>query len=336
MRRYITTLNKDIIKLKKQIGILPCELLDEYNNSVYKNITKEIVIPSVYVKMQLFYKSLIEYKQIVNSIDNSILSISKSKSDILNYIQNNYPYCEEYIKEELNKFLTNINLDNSNEYNKARMYRLINEQKILDNKLTNFLNKVVKINNIISDNKNIYTKIIELNKLKLKCDLNKEKLELAKIGNRYNSIIKPDFDYYVSDMKSNLEISLKYLNDGDFNNSLLYYGNYVTSYSLLIKLYDIISKLLIDYNNSDKYIKSKNGDIVILTVKIENNIFKLGVQKCNKIIYEEYKNDILKYKKLLSFDFITASEKLKEIIINLEKLLQEIENNISYYNKKKM
>jgi len=328
LKKNIITLNKNVKELKKQIVDLPCGLLNTYNESVYEKINNDIITNDVYIKLQNVYKSMIEYKKIVNSINNSIQSISKSKYDILNYIQYNYPYCEKYIKDELNKFINEINVDNGNEYTKSRMYRLINEQKVLDNKLTKFLSRIVKINNIISDDKNIDDKISELNKLNLVYDNNKKILENSKVGNRYNSLIKPDFDYYVSNMKNNLKLSLKYLNVGDFNNSLIYYGNYVTSVSLLTRSYNIISKLLLDYNNSDKYIKSKIKDIIIITKNIEDKIFKNGVQISNRILYEEYKNDILIYKKLLNFDIISASQKHKDIIKNLEELLKDIENDI--------
>lgn len=334
LKNYITTANKKVKDIKHQFDILPCGLLNSYNEAVCDNITKDLVTNEVYIKLQNVYKSLIEYKKIVNSINSSILSISKSKSDIINYIQNNYPYCEQCIKDELNKFLTEINVDNSIDFNKARMYRLINEQRILDNKLTKFLNKIVKINSIISDDKNIGTKILELNKLNLVWDNNKKIIEYAKVGNRYTSLIKPDFDYYVNNMKSNLKSSIQYLNDGDFNNSLLCYGNYATSVSLLTRSYDMISKLMKDYNNSDKYIKSNRKNINNLTTKIEDNIFKLGVKNSNRVLYDGYRNDILVYNKLLKVDIISASEKHKDVIKNLEELSNNIETDIKSYYKK--
>ena len=337
LKKNITSLNKNVKELKNIIVDLPCALLSSYNESVSNKITDDIVTIEYYRKLQCVYDSLIEYKKIINSINNSILLISNSKSDILNYIQYNYPYCENYIKEELNKFLTEINIDNSKDYTKSRMHRLINEQKILDNKLNMFLNKIVKINNIITDYKNINIKISELNNLNLLWLKNKKKLESIKVGNRYNSLIKPDFNYYVDNMKNNLELSLKYLNDEDLNNSLLCYGYCSTSVSLLTKTYDSMSKLLLDYNNSNKYIKLNSKCIINIRTKIDDIIFKLGVKNSNRILYDEYKNDILIYKNLLNFDKISASEKHKDIVKNLEKLLINIEIEIAlYYKNKKM
>ena len=337
LKNNIISLNNNIKELKFSYFDLPYELLNSYDESVFDYITNDIVTTNYYIKLQNLYKSLIEYKKIVNSIDNSIISISKSKSDILNYIQYNYPYCEEYIKEELNKFITEIYVDNDNDYNKVRMNRLINEQKVLDNKLTKFLNKIVKINNIISDYRNFDNRISELNKLNLVCENNRKILEYVKVGNRYISIVKTDFEYYTSNMKFNLKLSLKCLNDDDFNNSMTYYGNYVMSVSLLTSTYNIISKLLIDYNNSDKYIKFKSKEITNLSNSIEEKIFKLGVKNDNRLRYEDYKNDILIYKKILKFDVISASEKHKDIIKNLNDLLIKIELDIKiYYKNKKM
>ena len=98
-----------------------------------------------------------------------------------------------------------------------------------------------------------------------------------------------------------------------------------------------LSKLLIDYNNSDKYIKFKSKEITNLSNSIEEKIFKLGVKNDNRLRYEDYKNDILIYKKILKFDVISASEKHKDIIKNLNDLLIKIELDIKiYYKNKKM
>ena len=336
LKKNIVILNKRIKKLKNKINELPDGLLIKYNDSIYDKITKIDVNINVYVKLKNMYKSLIEHKQIVNSIDDSIYLISKSKSDIEIYMQTNYPNCEKYIKSELNNLTVDINM-NDNEYTINRMNKLIKEKNLLDNKLNKSLTKIVKINNIVVDYQNINKKIDELTKIDIICYNDKKILEHTKVGNRYHNLSNINLDYYADKMKNDLNSSLKLLNDEDFDNAILYYGNYVTCVSLLNKSFNCVINLLKDYNNSNNYIKSNSKDIINLTSKIEEKIFKLGVKICNRNLYSEYKNDILIYKKFLNFDIISASEKHKEIIKNLEKLLNDIDNNItSYYKNKKV
>ena len=184
------------------------DLVSKYDDAVFDNITKECVNIENYNKLKIVYDELIEYKIIVNSIDSLVESISKSSEDIKCYIQYNYPYCDEYLKIELSKFMSNTKIG-SIKYDKNTISNLVGIKKSIDNKLNSFLNKNVKINKIVTDYNNLDNNIEELIKNKFK----PENINL---------------EDYIYNMKLNINMSIDFLKKGDYNNALLYHGKYMT------------------------------------------------------------------------------------------------------------
>ena len=106
LKKEVQILIDNIAVVKKQLG----NKIDTNNKfSIIEKLENKLITEETRSHMQLIYNKLLENKQIVNSIDNSITNISKIKSDIQNYLNNNYTYCEIYLKEYLNQINTDFN-----------------------------------------------------------------------------------------------------------------------------------------------------------------------------------------------------------------------------------
>ena len=112
-----------IENIKSKLGVLPKELENAYNSMPDTKIINE----DVYSKILYVYTFFLDYKQTINTIYSSIESIKKSKLDIEKYLQDNYPYCNDYLKNELNNFIPETQIEefnmelNAGDFTKNRM-----------------------------------------------------------------------------------------------------------------------------------------------------------------------------------------------------------------------
>lgn len=206
VNKNIILLNKNTIDLKNKSYHLPKDLISNYDDAILGDITKESVTIDNYKKLKIVYNELIEFKIVVNSIDALVDSISKTRNDIEKYLIDNYPYCEEYLKHELSKFMNIIKIDNI-KYDNNTLLRLTGTKKIINKKLNLFLNKTVKINKIVLEYNNIDNKIEELRK---------------------NNIKNINLENYIFNLKSNITMSVDFLKKDDYDNALLYYGKFIS------------------------------------------------------------------------------------------------------------
>jgi len=318
-----------ITQLSNQLT-LPTEIENVYNSRI-KKLTNNLITDEEKQKMQFIYNQLLVHNQIINSTNNSIKYISNSKSDIEQYLQDNYPYCDKYLKLLLTELIpiTQIDKFKTGEYNVKRMNSLIGIQTSIDNKLKTFLNKTVKINSIIQDNNNCSKKIEELKTSYVDYNRKKNILAGAKIGKRYNSLVNIDFDSYISKLSLSISNSFNSLKNNELDSAMLYYSDYITTISVLNSAFTNVSLLLADYNRCTKYITDNEHKLNSTVSDIDMKINKSGVSYHRKSTYEDVKSNISKYKGSVSLDVILASEILSSIITNSNDLLRYIKSDIS-------
>ena len=205
---------------------------------------------------------------------------------------------------------------------------------ILDNKLKGFLSKTVKINNIVVDNDNLNKKIDELKTLYSEYLKKKTILSSVKIGKRYTALVNIDFyhDGYLSKITNSMIDSFSSLKSGDYDSAMNYYGNYITTISVVNSALSSVDTLFNSYNKSAKYLKSNESKLNSLSSDIDENINKSGVSYSRKSKYEDIKSDITKYKNTIGIDIILASELLTTCINDLSDLLSKIKSDISSHN----
>ena len=339
--------NKKFLNLKKEIQIilnniedLKKQLGDKIDGDVKKyvidnniNLTNKLVTEETKYKIQLIYNKLLENKQVVNSVDAAVVIISRSKSDIQKYLNDNYPYCEVYLKEQLNNIITDtqIELQSPEFYTKKMANKLTGVQSLLDGKLRSFLALTVKINNIVSDYNNLENKNSELKKLYSEYVRKKSILSSVNIGKKYNDLVKfeiTEFNNFLDKIKNYITLSMSDLKSGNLNSAISNYGSFITSSIVITSSFSSVDNLFNDYNNSEKYIKDNQNKPDSLKSSIDFKINKSGVSYSRKTTYESIKSDLIRYKSNFSSDIILAASVLKTCINNLETLLSNIESDI--------
>ena len=334
LKVQIIKLMNDIEAIKNRlleiIPKLPIELQTAYDNRLQK-LTDELVTNETRSSLQIIFNQLLDFKSMINTIDSTVDSILKTGKDIEKYLQFNYPYCEKYLKDELNSFIpeTQLEVVKSTEYTKERMTALIGIQTSLDSKLKSFLNKTYKIDGIIKDNASIKTKIEELENSYTDYIQKKTILSGSKIGNRFNSLVNLDFDTYIKKIESDINISFKALEKGNYDDAIFSYGNYITTVAVISGAFASVVALLASFNKGEKFIEENQGKLKNLIFDIDNHINKSGVSYTRKSSYENIKTSISKYKIILENDIIGASILFETIIKELDELLYQIKSDIS-------
>ena len=282
-------LNKKIVetlvnieKLRKLFlttGGLTKEIEEIYNEREYGVVTEYSLD-----KNKEVYKELLTHKVVIDSITNTIDNINKSRSDIENYLQDKYTYCEKYLKDELNSILSSINQSyiTEGEYNKNKLNKLISIETTLDSKIKVFKYKVDKINNIIDDKDNISKKIEKLRELYADYTKKRNILSTVKIGKRFNSLASVDFDSNITKMSGGILDSFNSLKNNDFNAADRYYTIYITSLSVLMSAFDSINTLFSNYNSSTLFINNNHNRLDSIMIDIDSKINKSGVSYSRK------------------------------------------------------
>ena len=335
LKREISLRLKSINELKSGFDNVPSTLEIVYNRLDVKTedkLTKKYVNYEYLDSINTVYSLFLDYKATINSVERSLNSISNSKSEIKRYLLNKYPFCEKQIKDELNNILIDTNINKTNEYSKQRMNYLIGVESSLDRKLKSFTSKISKINAIITDNKNINNKVVELDKLHSEYIRKKNILLGSKIGNRIFTNI--DYDENIRNIKTNITKSSDFLINDNLDSALSYYGNYFTTIAILTNSFNVVDSLFNQFNKSNNYIKLNEPKFDKLIQDIDGKINKSGVSYSRKSSYEEIKANIALYKKELNHDLIKASESLEHIITSLTILLSSIKSDITKHNNK--
>lgn len=331
LKKEVVNKIKSMNELKNSLSSIPEFTILEYDKlpvTDESKLTKKYINYEYLASINNVYHLLLDHKATINTINNTLKSISKSKYEINTYLLDKYPYCEKFIKDELNNILLNINVNESNEYTKKRMNYLLGVQNSLDRKIKTFTTKISKINAIISDNKNIEIKIKGLHYSYSEYIRKKNILASVKIGNRvFNNI---NFSENIEKIKSNIIKSNDFLINNNLESALFYYGNYVTSIAVLNNSFSSVDLLFDKYNKSENYLKLNESKIDKLISDIDKKINKSGVSYSRKSKYENIKSNINKYKKTLNNDIIEAATLLPVIITSLTSLLSSIKSDISY------
>jgi uncharacterized membrane protein YgcG len=235
---------------------------------------------------------------------------------------------------EIDKLISDTKIIDLKEgdYNKKRMNMLTGIYTSLNNKLNSFLSKTIKIKNIVSDNQCIDNTVIDLKKSYSDYIQKKNILSTVKIGKRYNSLVNIDFDAYLLKLKTNIYDSFNYLEQGDYDQSVNSYGNYITTLSVLNSSFSAVNTLYDEYNRSVEYLKNNKNDIENSISKIDNKINKSGVSYSRKSSFESIKNDITKYKKDEDYDIILAAASLVAIVNNINDVNRYVDSDISSYS----
>jgi len=323
----------NIESLKNTLGILPANIQRIYDSKISK-LTNKFVKEETRASMQIIYNYLFEYKQIINRTESTIGSIKKFKSDIEKYLKDNYPYCAEYLKNELNNLLNDKKVDEftKGEYTKERMNMLIGIETSLERNVNSFLNKTVKINSIVVDKMNLDKKIEELKVKNSEYIKKKTILSGAVIGKRYNSLVNIDFDDIISKLSEGITESFKNLENGDYESSLTNYSTFVTSLTVLTGAFSAVDSLLSEHDKSMKFIESNKNKISDLVSDIEAKINKAGVSYNQKSTFAEVKNDITRFKIAIKDDIIYAATLLEKILKSLNKVFDKVKKEISSHN----
>ncbi len=333
LKSEINAILTSIDSLRKTLGNLPKEIQSAYNHTINK-LTNKLVSEDIKIRMMTVYNVLLDYKRVINSIDSSIDSLSKSKSDIENYLKDNYPYCSDYLKNELTSLLSTLNIDEYKfgEYDKIRMNKLIGVQTSLNIKLKSFLSKTAKINAIVVDNQNINKKIEDLNSQYTEYIRKKTILSGARIGKRYNSLINLDYNGHITKISSNINDSFNFIKDGNFESALLCYANYITTLAVVSGAFSSVDSLLNEYNKSVKYIKENESKLGGLVSKIDDKINKSGISHDHKSKYSTTKSEITKYNDAINTDVIIAAGLLATLVSSLTTVFSSVTSDISSYN----
>jgi len=245
LKRKIENLLKSIENVKNKIGILPYDLNEIYETKI-DILTKDNVNDKTRIDMTYIYNVLLEHQKIINNIKNSITEIKKSKSDVEKYLQDNYTYSEKYLKLELEKIFDEYNIQQleESEFDSKLMFKLIGIKKALNNKINFFLDKIVRINNVINDKENFEKTLEELKKSYI-IYITKNNLLLYS-NNKYLS--QNDFNKYIIELKNNIMESFNELNV-DINSTLAHYNKYLTNISILKGKFKNMNDL---YDNDQK------------------------------------------------------------------------------------
>jgi uncharacterized protein len=333
LKRKINMLLLNIENLRDKFDTLPEEIQIIYNTKIDK-LTNKLVNDDTYNNLNYIYNILLDYRQTINNINSSLETIKNYKSDIQKYLNQNYPYCDKYLKNELNKIIpdSKINELESGEYSKKRMNMLKGVATTLDNKLNIFLNKTVKIKNILSDKQNFNNKIDDLKKSYSDYIKKKTILSTVKIGNRYNSLVNVDFDNKLLLLNTYITDSFNYLENSDYDQAVTSYGNYITTLSVINSSFSAVDNLYNEYNRSVEYLKNKKYDLRNSISDIDNKINNSGVSYSRKSTYDSLKSDISRCKREEDYDVILAAASLNTILINLDGVYSSINSDISSYN----
>lgn len=333
LKKEIQIILNNIESLKNTLGTLPENVQSIYDSKISK-LTNKFVTEETKSSMQIIYNQLSEYKQVINRTESTLQSIRNFKSDIEKYLNDNYPYCAEYLKTELQSISNFIKIDEfaKGEYNKERMNKLISIEASLDRKVKSFLSKTNQINSIVSDKMNIDKKINELRSKNLEYNRNRTILSSAPIGKRYNSLVNIDFEEHLSKIDSSINESFIRLEKGDYNSSLDNYSMYITTLSVLNSAFSSVDSLLSEYNKSLKYLESNKNKIKEFESDIESKLNKSGVSYTRKSKYSEIKNDIIRLNIASKDDVILAATLLASIIEGLNDVFRQIKSDISSHN----
>ena len=337
LKSEIENIINKINSLRSKFSNIHQSTVDKICNNVLVKVTNKLVTNETKNSMNYIYNQLLDYRQVVNTIDNTLDDIKKSMTDIELYSNNNYPYCAEYLRSELKEInkmfeLKSINYK-STDYNRTRMNSLVGFQTSLDGKIRNFLSKSNKIYSIVNDYNNINKKIDELKTSYIEYNKKKTILSSAKIGKRYNSLVNIDFEDHILKLKNNILTSKEYLNKGDFEKANLDYATYITTLAVITGAFGSVDSLYSEYNNSVSKINREKSKLDSLISDVDNKINRSGVSYSRKSTYSSIKDDISKYNKLKDIDVIAASLLLGTIISNLDDVYYKIKSDISDYNR---
>lgn len=330
LKSKINLMLLNIKNLRDKFDTLPEDIQNIYNTKI-DTLTNKVVTEDTLTNLNYIYNTLLDYRQTINNINGSVENIKSFKSNIQKYLNQNYPYCDKYLKNELNKIIPDSKIDDleKGEYNKKRMNSLIGVNTTLDNKLNTFLNKTVKIKNIVSDKQNFNIRMEELNKSYSDYMKKKTILSTVKIGNRYNSLVNVDFDRNILLLNTYITDSFNYLENSDYDQAVNSYGNYVTTLSVINSGFSAVDNLYNEYNRSVNYLKNKQNDLKSSISDVDNKINKSGVSYSRKSTYESLKSDINKCNKDEDYDVILAAASLATILSSLDSVYSSIKRDIS-------
>lgn len=322
----LTTHQKTIINLSKDI----------YLGTDIIKVTKKMVTEESRKDMQEIYNNLLDYKTTINSIKSSVENIKKYETDVQTYLNDNYPYCVDYLKNELNdisNFVGSKQVEKmlNDDFNMEKRYKLMNIESSLENKLNTFLNKTAKINTIVLDYKNINNKLNDLNNKYSVYVKKKNILAGAKIGKRYDSLVNLKFDKLTVNVLENITDSMNDLESGYLKGAFDKYGEYVTNLAIIGGAFDSVNSLYNTYEKSVNYIKNNKSKISGLVSKVESKSHKSGVSHSQRSDFSNSKSDISKFSKLENVDVILAATLLATILSNLSSIYSKMKSSISSY-----
>lgn len=331
LKKEIQTVIDNIDSLKTKLGNkIDPDVQNYVGSNTIKELTNSLVTEETRTNLQLVYNKLVDNKQIIDNIDNTIVSISKIKSDIEKYLQTDYKYCDKYLKEQLNNTLSIIKIDEIDYklYTRSMSNKLSGLQSSLDGNMRVFLKLLLTINSIVSDKNNFDNEYKELISLHSEYIRKRNILASVKIGSRYNNLATLDFTDILNKLDSYIRQSFDNLEKDNASTAMSIYGNYVTTLTTVKSTFSSVDILFDDYNASDKYIKDNNNKIDALWSSIEYKINKSGVSYSRKTTLESIKTNINTYKNGVAFDIIASASSLKQILNDLESLLSSINSDI--------
>jgi hypothetical protein len=312
------------------------KVINEITENTLSKVTKKDVKEETLTNMNSIYRDLLDYKTTINTIKGSIENINKYKSDLKEYLKNNYPYCSNYLKAELIDVMSFVDSKKvekmgEDDFNMDKRYKLSSIESTLNRKLNTFLDKVASIETIVRDNKNIQTKMKALNDKHNQYIERKNILAGAKIGKRYNSLVNLDYHKLISDLQIDITESFVLLEDGDYKNAMTKYSNYVTNLAVIDGAFNSVDNLYNKYQESLRYIERHKSEINTMLNKVKGKLNKSGVKHSHKKSYSDSKNDVDKFEKMRSVDVILAASLLATIISSLNSVYRKVKSAISDY-----
>ena len=329
-------LKYDINKLNNDIKNIKVKLYNFYDKEKIDFICKFLPSKikyntSVHKKLQYVYNELIILNNIVENINSYKEKIKNYKIEIETYLKNNYTYCNDYLKSELNTILPD--LDNNMEYSQLSLNLITGLHTTIDKRLKKTLEKMSKIDKIVIDNNNIDSTINDLDLLYDKYITEIKILSNSKIGNRLNSIPSIEYDVYKKNIKKFINESFTNIKMNDFNMAINNYSNYFTTLTVVKNYFENTSILYDNFKKSNNNINKNNNTIDKLIENIKDKINKTGVNIQRKSELYKIEENIKKYKEAIGVDVILASNLLDTILKDINQNLNKINNDINNYNR---
>jgi len=328
----IDFIHEDILlreaKLVEILNKVPAEIQKVYDDNITNNKIK--VDQNTLNRLLLVQSTIKDFQNVIYNTNSVISAILSEEREVKKYLEGNYEYCQEYLLEDLKSFVpdTRTEIFTTTDFSVDRLNKLRNLNNSLSGKLKRFLNKTYTISAIVSAHRELDDKVKELEGSYAQYKEGKKILMDLPIGKRFSDLAKIDIEQYISNVKGETNNSILKLKGDDYEGASYHHGISVTTLSVLASTFGAVTSLISSYKRSDKYVKEHKNDFNDKITNVENKISKSGVKHSRKDTLEQIRAKIKKFNNNVEFDIILSAILLKEILDGLDKLYDDIKDDI--------